>query len=79
MADLAYNGLRSYLKEKHESFDFIMVNHLQMRAIGVEFKYKNLKDSFLSLIGPTHMLLRMIPTIRTMRKREYMPLSLFGH
>jgi hypothetical protein len=30
LADLAYNGLRSYLKEKLEGFDFITVNHLQM-------------------------------------------------
>ena len=46
MAYLAYNGLRSYLKEKLEGFGFLMVNHLQMRAIGVEFNYKNSKDSF---------------------------------
>jgi len=46
LADLAYSGLRTYLKEKLEGFDFIMVNHLQMRVIGVEFKYKNSKDSF---------------------------------
>ena len=46
MADLAFNGLCSYLKEELEGFDFITVNHLQMRAIGVEFKYKNLKNSF---------------------------------
>ena len=46
LADLAFNGLRSYLKEKLEGFDFITVNHLQMRAVGVEFKYKNSKDSF---------------------------------
>ena len=46
LADLAYSGLRTYLKEKLEGFDFIMVNHLQMRAIGVEFKSKNSKDSF---------------------------------
>ena len=38
LADLAFNGLHSYLKEKLEGFDFITVNHLQMRAIGVEFK-----------------------------------------
>ena len=43
--DLAYNGLHSYLKEKLKGFDFITVNHLQMRAIGLEFKFKNAKDS----------------------------------
>ena len=46
LADLAYNGLHSYLKEKLKGFDFITVNHLQMRAIGLEFKFKNAKDSF---------------------------------
>ena len=46
LADLTFNGLRSYLKEKLEGFDFITVNHLLMPAIGVEFKYKNSKDSF---------------------------------
>ena len=35
LADLAYNGLRSYLKEKLEGFEFLTVNHLQMRAIGL--------------------------------------------
>jgi len=46
LANLAYNGLRSYLKEKLDGFDFITVNHLQMRAIGLEFKFKNEKDTF---------------------------------
>ena len=46
LANLAYNGLRSYLKEKLDGFDFITVNHLQMRAIGLEFKFKNAKDTF---------------------------------
>ena len=45
LANLAYNGLRSYLKEKLDGFDFITVNHLQMRAIGLEFKFKNEKDT----------------------------------
>jgi len=77
LADLAFNGLHSYLKEKLEGFDFITVNHLQMRAIGVEFKYKNSKI-LLSLIGPTRMLLKKIRIVRTMRKRVCMPPSMFG-
>ena len=55
MADLAFNGLHSYLKEKLEGFDFIMVNHLQMRAVGVEFKYKKSKDSFKPHRSNTHV------------------------
>ena len=56
LADLAFNGLRSYLKEKLEGFDYITVNHLQMRAIGTEFKYKNLKDTFKPHRSNTHVL-----------------------
>ena len=48
LADLAYNGLCSYLREKLEGFDFITVNHLQMWAIDLEFKFKNAKDSWCS-------------------------------
>ena len=55
LADLAYNGLGSYLKEKLELFDFIVVNHLQMRAIGLEFKFKNAKDSFKPHRSNTHV------------------------
>ena len=56
MADLAFNGLRSYLKEKLEGFDYITINHLQMRAIGTEFKYKNSKDTFKPHRSNTHVL-----------------------
>src|SRR6185312_10147868 len=55
LADLAFNGLRSYLKEKLEGFDFITVNHLQMRAVGVEFKCKNSKDFFKPHRSNTHV------------------------
>ena len=55
LVDLAFNGLCSYLKEKLEGFDFIMVNHLQMHAIGVEFKYKNSKDPFKPHRSNTHV------------------------
>ena len=36
----------SYLKEKLKGFEFLTVNNLQMRAIGLEFKFKNAKDTF---------------------------------
>ena len=52
---MAFNGLRSYLKEKLEGFDFITVNHLQMRAVGVEFKCKNSKDFFKPHRSNTHV------------------------
>ena len=56
LADLAFNGLHSYLKEKLEGFDYITINHLQMRAIGTEFKYKNSKDTFKPHRSNTHVL-----------------------
>ena len=56
LADLAFNGLHSYLKEKLEGLDFITVNLLQMRAIGVEFKYKTSKDTFKPHRSNTHVL-----------------------
>ena len=56
MADLAFNGLCSYLKEKLEGFDYITINHLQIRAIGTEFKYKNSKDTFKPHRSNTHVL-----------------------
>ena len=55
LTDLAYNGLCSYFKEKLEGFDFLTVNHLQMRAIGLEFKFKNSKDSFKPHRSNTHV------------------------
>ena len=55
LADLAYNGLCSYLKEKLEGFDFVIVNHLQIGAMGLEFMYKNAKDSFKPHRSNTHV------------------------
>jgi len=68
LANLAYNGLRSYLKEKLNGFDFISVNHLQMNL--------NLRmQKILSkLISPCMLIVNLI---RTMRKRKL--LSLYGH
>jgi len=77
LADLAFNGLRSYLKEKLEGFDFITVNHLQMRAIGVEFKYKNSKDSFKPHRSNPHVVEN--DSDCTLLKRECTLLNLFGH
>ena len=77
MADLAFNGLRSYLKEKLEGFDFITVNHLQMRAVGVEFKYKNSKDSFKPHRSNMHVV-ENDSDCSNDEKRECTPLNLFG-
>ena len=55
MTDLAYNGLGSYLKEKLEGFDFLLINHLQMKAVGLEFKHKNAKDAYKTHQSNSHV------------------------
>ena len=37
LADLTFNGLRSYLKEKLEGFEYHTVNLLQVKVMGLEF------------------------------------------
>jgi len=34
LADLAFIGLCSYLKEKLKVFEFLTVNHLEMKSLG---------------------------------------------
>ena len=44
MADLAFDGLRSYLKKELEGFEFLTINYLQMKVLGLEFRLQNPKD-----------------------------------
>ena len=46
MAYLAFVGLCSYLKEELEGFEFHIVNYLQMKVLGLEFRLKNAKETF---------------------------------
>ena len=43
LADLAFNGLRSYLKERLEGYDFFSVNQVYQRALTIESRSKELK------------------------------------
>ena len=43
LTNLAFVGLYSYLKKKLEGFDFLSVNHLQMKVVGLEFILKECK------------------------------------
>ena len=52
LADLAFNGLRSYLKEKLKGFEYHTVNYLQIKVLGLEFKLKNAKDTHVPI--PPH-------------------------
>ena len=56
LADLAFNGLRSYLKEKLEGFEYHIVNFLQVKVMGLEVKLKNAKDTFKPHRSNTHIL-----------------------
>jgi len=45
LADLAFDGLRSYLKEKLEGFECHTVNYLQIKVLGLEFRLQSAKDA----------------------------------
>ena len=39
-----FDGLRSYLKEKLEGFEYHTVNYLQTKVLGLEFRLQSAKD-----------------------------------
>jgi hypothetical protein len=53
---LAFNGLRSYLKVKLKGFEYHIVNYLQMKVLGSEFKLKNAKDTNKTHRSSTHVI-----------------------
>ena len=55
LVDVALNGLRSYLKEKLEGFDYFNLNALQLRAMNLEYKIKNSKDAYKPYWSNTHV------------------------
>ena len=56
LADLAFNGSHSYLKEKLEGFEYHTVNFLQVKVMGLEFKLNNAKGTFKPHRSNTHIL-----------------------
>ena len=46
LADLAFNGLRSHIKEKLEDHDFFAVNQVHQRALAAESRSKELQESY---------------------------------
>ena len=56
LAELAFKGLRSYLKEKLEGFEYHTINYLQMKVLGLEFKLKNAKDTYKTHRSNRHLL-----------------------
>ena len=55
LIDVAFNGLRSYLKEKLEGFDYYNLNALQLRAMSQVTKFKNSKDAYKPHRSNTHV------------------------
>ena len=44
LADLAFDGLRYYLKKELEGFEYHTVNYLHMKVLGLEFRLQSAKD-----------------------------------
>ena len=45
LADLVFDGLRSYLKKELKGFEYHNVNYLHMKVLGLEFRFQNPKDA----------------------------------
>ena len=56
LADLAFNGLRSRIKEKLEGNDFFAVNQVHQRALAAECRSKELQESHRHHRPNTHAL-----------------------
>jgi hypothetical protein len=55
LANLAFGGLRSHLREKPEGFDFLSINQVHVRALGQEYKFKNAKESHKTHLSNVHI------------------------
>jgi len=55
LAEIAFGGLRSYLKEKLEGGVYYSINGLQLRAMSQETKFKNSKDAYKPHRSNTHV------------------------
>ena len=56
LADLAFNGLRSHIKEKLEGNHFFTVNQVHQRALAAESRSKELQESHRHHRPNTHAL-----------------------
>ena len=45
LVDLAFNGLRSHIKERLEGYDFFTVTRVHQRALAVESRSKESQES----------------------------------
>jgi hypothetical protein len=56
LADLAYNGLHSYFKEKLDGFDFFAVNQVMQRALAIESRSKEAREHHKQHCPNTHVI-----------------------
>ena len=56
LANLAFNGLRSHVKEKLEGHDFFVVNQVHQKALAAESRSKELQESHRHHRPNTHAL-----------------------
>jgi hypothetical protein len=78
LADLAFGGLRLHYKEKLEGFDFLSINQVQVRALSLEYKFKNSKDTYKTHRSKTHVIDCESDTLDDEEKEFTLPI-LFGH
>jgi hypothetical protein len=55
LEDLAFGSLHLHYKEKLEGFDFLSINQVQVRALSLEYKFKNSKDTYITHWSNTHV------------------------
>jgi hypothetical protein len=59
------------LKEKLEGFEFLTVNHLQMRVLGLGFRLKEAKDAYKTHLSITHVVDRDSDSMDDEEKEVY--------
>ena len=78
LADLAFTGLRSHIKEKLEGYDFFAVNQVHQRALAVESRSKESQESHRNYRPNTHAL-EYNSDCSDHSLKKCMLLSSFGH
>ena len=78
LANLAFNGLRSHVKEKLEGHDFFVVNQVHQKALAAESRSKELQESHRHHRPNTHALEYHSDSSND-ESKEVMHLNLCGH
>jgi len=80
LADLAFAGLLDFHKAKLEGQEFLDVSQVLQKALANESRAKEARDSQKSNEKPNRpvYVLGVIPFVRTMKIKMFIPLNLFG-